>query len=131
MDKRTSENAPSNSKTSDSGTSTDKDSFAMLVNEGFNAGQRIAKISVVTLISIGIAELLMGYISGSVVATADGVDSMSDAMISFIVLIGLRFARRPADRKFQFGYHKVESFAAMISCNWYDRDRDIHSLSFL
>ena len=87
----------------------------MLVNEGFRAGQRIAKISVVTLICIGIAELLMGYISGSVVATADGVDSMSDAMISFIVLIGLRFARRPADRKFQFGYHKVESFAAMIA----------------
>ncbi len=115
MDKRTSENTPSNSITSDSGASTDKDSFAMLVNEGFSAGQRIAKISVVTLISIGIAELLMGYISGSVVATADGVDSMSDAMISFIVLIGLRFARRPADRKFQFGYHKVESFAAMIA----------------
>jgi cation diffusion facilitator family transporter len=57
----------------------------------------------------------MGYISGSVVATADGVDSMSDAMISFIVLIGLRFARRPADRRFQFGYHKVESLAAMIA----------------
>jgi cation diffusion facilitator family transporter len=85
------------------------------MNEGFLAGQRIAKISVVTLISIGVAELLMGYISGSVVATADGVDSMSDAMISFIVLIGLRFASRPADRKFQFGYHKVESFAAMIA----------------
>ncbi|HKQ22785.1 MAG TPA: cation transporter, partial [Nitrososphaeraceae archaeon] len=115
MDKRTSDNAPSNSITSGSGTSTSKDSFATLVNEGFRAGQRIAKISVVTLISIGIAELLMGYISGSVVATADGVDSMSDAMISFIVLIGLRFARRPADRKFQFGYHKVESLAAMIA----------------
>lgn len=115
MDKRTSENVPSNSITSDSGTSTDKDSFAVLVNEGFREGQRIAKISVVTLISIGIAELLMGYISGSVVATADGVDSMSDAMISFIVLIGLRFARRPADRKFQFGYHKVESLAAMVA----------------
>lgn len=57
----------------------------------------------------------MGYVSGSVVATADGVDSMSDAMISFIVLIGLRFARRPADRRFQFGYHKVESFAAMVA----------------
>jgi divalent metal cation (Fe/Co/Zn/Cd) transporter len=44
-------------------------------------------------------------------ATVDRVYSMSDAMISFIVLIGLRFAGRPADRKFQFGYHKVESFA--------------------
>ena len=115
MDKRTSENLPTNSITSDLGTSTDKDSFAVLVNEGFREGQRIAKISVVTLICIGIAELLMGYISGSVVATADGVDSMSDAMISFIVLIGLRFARRPADRKFQFGYHKVESLAAMVA----------------
>lgn len=115
MDKRTSENLPTNSKTSDLGTSTDKDSFAVLVNEGFREGQRIAKISIVTLICIGIAELLMGYISGSVVATADGVDSMSDAMISFIVLIGLRFARRPADRKFQFGYHKVESLAAMVA----------------
>jgi cation diffusion facilitator family transporter len=115
LDKRTSENLPTNSITSDLGTSTDKDSFAVLVNEGFREGQRIAKISVVTLICIGIAELLMGYISGSVVATADGVDSMSDAMISFIVLIGLRFARRPADRKFQFGYHKVESLAAMVA----------------
>jgi cation diffusion facilitator family transporter len=115
LDKRTSENVPSNSITSDLGTSTDKDSFAVLVNEGFREGQRIAKISVVTLISIGIAELITGYISGSVVATADGVDSMSDAMISFIVLIGLRFARRPADRKFQFGYHKVESLAAMVA----------------
>jgi cation diffusion facilitator family transporter len=98
-----------------SSVSKDKGPYTHLVNEGLLAGQRIAKISVVTLISIGIVELLMGHISGSVVATADGVDSMSDAMISFIVLIGLRFARRPADRKFQFGYHKVESFAAMIA----------------
>ena len=99
----------------DTTTPNNKGSYAALVNEGFRAGQRIAKISVVTLVSIGIAELLMGYVSGSVVATADGIDSMSDAMISFIVLVGLRFATRPADRKFQFGYHKVESFAAMVA----------------
>ena len=116
MDKSRSEEITTpNSLKPDSEVSKDKGSYAHLVNEGFLAGQRIAKISVVTLISIGIVELLVGHISGSVVATADGVDSMSDAMISFIVLIGLRFARRPADRKFQFGYHKVESFAAMIA----------------
>jgi cation diffusion facilitator family transporter len=88
---------------------------ADLVNEGLVAGQRIAKISVVTLVSIGIAELVMGQISGSVVATADGIDSLSDAMISFIVLIGLRIAHKPADKKFPFGYQKVESFAALIA----------------
>ena len=116
MDKRRSEEITTpNSLKPDSEVSKDKGSYTHLVNEGFLAGQRIAKISVVTLISIGIVELVMGHISGSVVATADGVDSMSDAMISFIVLIGLRFARRPADRKFQFGYHKVESFAALMA----------------
>jgi cation diffusion facilitator family transporter len=116
LDKRRSEEITTpNSLKPESEVSKDKGSYTHLVNEGFLAGQRIAKISVVTLISIGIVELVMGHISGSVVATADGVDSMSDAMISFIVLIGLRFARRPADRKFQFGYHKVESFAALIA----------------
>jgi cation diffusion facilitator family transporter len=92
-----------------------KASRSDLVNEGIMAGQRIAKISVVTLISIGIAELATGYISGSVVATADGIDSISDATISFIVLLGLRIAHRPPDRKFHFGYHKVESFAALMA----------------
>src|ERR671915_1807360 len=86
-----------------------------LVEEGILAGQRIAKISVVTLVAIGIVELITGYISGSVVATADGIDSISDATISFIVLLGLRIAHRPPDRKFHFGYHKVESFAALMA----------------
>src|ERR687894_512834 len=92
-----------------------KKSSSNLINEGILAGQKIARISVITLIGIGIVELVTGHISGSVVATADGIDSLSDAMISFIVLLGLRIAHRPADRKFHFGYHKVESFAAMMA----------------
>jgi cation diffusion facilitator family transporter len=90
-------------------------SYASLINEGISAGQKIAKISVITLLSIGIVELSMGHISGSVVVTADGIDSLSDAMISFIVLLGLRIAQRPADKTFHFGYHKVESFAALMA----------------
>ncbi len=86
-----------------------------ILTEGLKAGQRIAKISVVTLIAIGIAELIVGQISGSIVATADGIDSVSDALISLIVFFGLRLANRPANKKFPFGYYKVESFAAMVA----------------
>ena len=85
------------------------------INDGIKCAQKIAKISVITLVSIGIVELLVGQISGSVVATADGIDSLSDAMISFIVFMGLVIAGRPADRKFHFGYYKVESFAALLA----------------
>lgn len=92
-----------------------KNTSPNLINEGILAGQKIARISVITLIGIGIVELVTGQVSGSVVATADGIDSLSDAMISFIVLLGLRIAHRPADRKFHFGYHKVESLAAMMA----------------
>ena len=99
----------------ESGSQVIKNSSPNLINEGILAGQKIARISVVTLIGIGIAELVTGQVSGSVVATADGIDSLSDAMISFIVLLGLRIAHRPADRKFHFGYHKVESLAAMMA----------------
>jgi cation diffusion facilitator family transporter len=85
------------------------------LSEGLKAGQRIAKISVITLVAIGIVELVAGQISGSIVATADGIDSLSDAMISLIVFVGLYLATRPANKKFPFGYYKVESFAALIA----------------
>jgi cation diffusion facilitator family transporter len=85
------------------------------LSEGLKAGQRIAKISVITLVAIGIVELIAGQISGSIVATADGIDSLSDAMISLIVFVGLYLATRPANKKFPFGYYKVESFAALIA----------------
>jgi cation diffusion facilitator family transporter len=95
--------------------STRAKSYANLINEGILEGQKIAKVSIITLISIGIVELLIGHVSGSVVATADGIDSLSDAMISFIVLLGLQIAHKPADKTFHFGYHKVESFAALMA----------------
>lgn len=98
-------------KTNNKSISTSSD----LVQEGIVAGQKIAKISVITLLSIGIVEIIAGYYSGSNVATADGIDSISDSLISFIVLIGLRIAHKPADRKFHFGYHKVESLAALMA----------------
>jgi cation diffusion facilitator family transporter len=83
--------------------------------EGFRAGQKIAKISVFTLASIGVAEIIVSIIGGSVVAFADGVDSLGDAAVSFIVWLGLVLSQRTADSKFQFGYHKIESFAALIA----------------
>ena len=96
----------------------DKDpliSSSNLVNEGITAGKRIAKISVVTLLAIGVAEIITWYFSGSIVVFADGIDSVADALISFIVLLGLRIAHRPADKRFHFGYHKVESLTALIA----------------
>lgn len=85
------------------------------VNEGVLAGKRITKISVITLLSIGFAELVISSLASSVVTFANGMNSLSYALISFIVFIGLYMTYYPANGKFHFGYLKVESFAALMA----------------
>ncbi|MGZ5484698.1 MAG: cation diffusion facilitator family transporter [Nitrososphaeraceae archaeon] len=94
---------------------TDKAHPKNIVNEGLIAGQKIAKISIIILLSLGIAESMIGYWGGSIVAIADGIDSFSGAMLSFVVFFGLRIVNRPPNKKFPYGYHKVESFAALMA----------------
>lgn len=82
--------------------------------EAFQAGERIAKLSVLTLVTLGLIELSVGVWTGSLGLRADGVDSLSDSIISLIVWVGLHYSRRRPDARFHFGYHKVESLAALM-----------------
>lgn len=85
------------------------------ITEDFLSGKRIAKVCIISLISIGIAELVVSSLAGSAVTFANGMNSLSYALISIIVFIGLYSASSPADGKFHFGYHKVESFAVLMT----------------
>ena len=78
-------------------------------------GQLAAKQSVITLAAIGIAEILVSVFTGSVTLTADGIDSMADAMISFIVWFGILMAKKPRNDLFHYGFRKVEVLAAFIA----------------
>jgi len=82
---------------------------------GFHEGERIAKVSVWTLLALGIVEIAFSAVSGSVALLADGIDSIGDAGVSFFVWTGLRFVRRKPNRRFQYGYYKVESFTAFVT----------------
>jgi cation diffusion facilitator family transporter len=82
--------------------------------EAFQAGERIAELSVITLVSIGLVELTVGFWTGSLGLKADGVDSISDSVISLIVWLGLHYSRRRPDARFHFGYQKVESLSALV-----------------
>lgn len=80
----------------------------------FQTGERIAQLSVITLIGIGLVELTVGYWTGSLGLKADGLDSVSDSVISVIVWLGLHYSRRRPDARFHFGYQKVESLSALV-----------------
>jgi ferrous-iron efflux pump FieF len=82
---------------------------------GFAAGERIARRSVWTLLALGIVEVIFSMVTGSIALFADGIDSLSDASVSFFVWTGLHFARRRPSKRFQFGYYKVESLTALLA----------------
>src|SRR5437016_9064511 len=77
--------------------------------------QLAAKQSVITLAAIGAVELFVTIFSGSITLTADGLDSLADAMISFIVWFGILMVKKPRSSLFHFGYRKVEVLAAFIA----------------
>ena len=56
-----------------------------------------------------------GLLSGSVALTADAFHTYSDAIISIVVLYGLKISERTPDGKFHFGYYRVETFSAALS----------------
>ena len=81
----------------------------------FEEGKKAAWISVWTLLGIGIAEVAISTTTGSLTLYADGLDSMADALISFIVWFGISMIQKPKTKLFHYGYGKIESFAAFIA----------------
>jgi cation diffusion facilitator family transporter len=85
------------------------------VSAGYLEGERLARISVWTLVGLGVIEILLGQYTGSIGLTADGLDSVSDGFVSSMVWLGLKMSRKAPDEKFHFGYHKVESLVAFVT----------------
>ena len=84
-------------------------------SQAFQEGRNAAWLSMWTLLAIGIAEISVSTYTGSLTLAADGLDSMADALISFIVWFGIFMIQKPRNKFFPYGYTKVESFAAFIA----------------
>ncbi len=87
----------------------------MTKSKAFEEGKHAAWISIWTLLAISIAEVTVSATTGSLTLFADGLDSMADALVSFIVWFGITMLHKPKSRLFHFGYAKIESFAAFVA----------------
>lgn len=81
----------------------------------FADARRAAWISIWTLLGIGIAEVLISLYTGSLTLLADGLDSMADSLVAFIVWFGIKMLHKQKSKLFHFGYAKIESFAAFVA----------------
>ena len=75
-----------------------------------------ARVAYGILISAVLAavKIISGIVGNSYALIADGIESMMDIVSSLAVLGSLRMAAQPPDKKYPFGYGKVEPLAALV-----------------
>jgi cation diffusion facilitator family transporter len=78
-------------------------------------GGKVAKRSFFVQLMVGLSELVMGVFTVSIALIADGIQSFADAGVSLIVWIGLRLSRKKPDKRFHFGYHRVETLSSIVA----------------
>jgi cation diffusion facilitator family transporter len=80
----------------------------------FDRSRGIVAVTTVSLVGLGILQILLGEIVlKSVALTANGIDCIGDGFVSGIVWAGLKIFRKPADHRFHYGYYKIENLASI------------------
>jgi cation diffusion facilitator family transporter len=77
-------------------------------------GIRAVKISLVALAVTGVLQLLVALASSSVGLLADTVHNISDALTALPLWVAFVVGRRPADRRYTYGYGRAEDLAGLF-----------------
>ncbi|MGZ3883137.1 MAG: cation diffusion facilitator family transporter [Bacteroidia bacterium] len=64
---------------------------------------------------LAIIKWLTGYVGNSYALIADAIESTADIFSSLLVLVGLRYATRPADKNHPYGHGRAESLFTFIT----------------
>ena len=80
--------------------------------------QQVAfKVSFVTIIGnliLSIGKLLVGIFAHSSAMISDAVHSASDVFSTIVVIIGIKFASKDADKEHPYGHERLECVAAIV-----------------
>lgn len=75
---------------------------------------RATYVSIAGNAALAIVKLLAGYIGNSYALIADGIESASDILSSLLVLFGLKYANRPADKNHPYGHGRIEPLITFL-----------------
>ena len=82
--------------------------------EGGREGRRITWIGVVANALLIAVKFVAGTLGNSQALIADAVHSVSDFFTDAVVLLGLRYGRRPPDKDHHFGHARIETMASAV-----------------
>ncbi|MCH5160937.1 MAG: cation transporter [Clostridiales bacterium] len=87
----------------------------MIVKKDRNKGALVTLIvGLVLNISLGVAKLVVGQLSGSVSVTSDAFNNISDAGVSVVTVLAVALSARAADHGHPYGHGRYEYIAAFV-----------------
>lgn len=87
----------------------------MVVNNNLKKAERGVWISILAYVLLSAIKLIAGFIGNSDALRADGLNNLTDVIASVTVLIGLKFAQKPADENHKYGHTRAETIASLIA----------------
>jgi cation diffusion facilitator family transporter len=81
--------------------------------EGSTEGIRVVKISLIALGLTAALQLVIVYFSGSVALLADTIHNFADALTAIPLWLAFSIGRRPANRRYTYGYGRAEDLAGV------------------
>ena len=82
--------------------------------ESSNAGVRAIKISLAGLATTALIQVVIVAVSGSVALLADTIHNFADALTAIPLWIAFIVGRRPATRRYPYGYRRSEDLAGIF-----------------
>ncbi len=76
--------------------------------ENINKAIRATYFSILANTLLAIVKGLAGFFGNSYALIADAIESTTDIFASFLVLLGFKYAKRPADENHPYGHGKIE-----------------------
>lgn len=79
--------------------------------------QQVRQVLITTLIlniSVAAGKIIIGFITGALAITADGLHSLVDSSGNIVGLVAMRIAGKPADEDHPYGHSRYETLAALI-----------------
>lgn len=77
-------------------------------------GKKITWVGIATNILLIAMKFTAGGLGHSQALIADAIHSISDFFTDFVVLLGLRFGRKPPDETHHFGHGRIETIASAV-----------------
>lgn len=79
-----------------------------------NVAIKTTYFSILGNLGLALIKALAGFFGNSYALIADAIESITDTFASFLVLIGLKYAKKPADENHPYGHGKIEPLITFV-----------------